>query len=103
AGRETMLLTADAVDYGEEVAVEAKGKRDPVRAWPALRVAAGRSRPRSPLVGRARELELLADVLEHAIARREPQAFVVLGAPGIGKSRLAEEFGRRASGRATVL
>jgi class 3 adenylate cyclase len=99
-GRETMLLTSQSVDYGEEVRVEAKGKGEPVRAWAALQLPPDRRRVRSPLVGRERELELLAAALEHAIAQREPQVVLVLGEPGIGKSRLAEEFARRASGRA---
>ena len=101
-GRGTMLLTRDSVEYGDEVQVEAKGKREAIRAWPALRLSSERRRARSPLVGRERELELLAAVLERAIAQREPRVVVVLGEPGIGKSRLAEEFARRASGRAGV-
>ena len=101
-GREAMLLTRQLVEYGEEVRVAAKGKGEPVRAWPALQLLPERRRVRSPLVGRDRELELLAAALERAIARREPQVVLVLGEPGIGKSRLAEEFARRASGRAGV-
>ena len=50
-------------------------------------VAAGLST--GALVGRRQRLGL-----EHAIARREPQVVLVLGEPGIGKSRLAEEFAR---------
>lgn len=46
---------------------------------------------RAPLVGRARQLALLADLLAEA---RAGQLLVVLlaGAPGIGKTRLLEEF-----------
>jgi class 3 adenylate cyclase/tetratricopeptide (TPR) repeat protein len=102
-GQETVLLTAGVVEYGDEVQVEAKGKADPVRARPALRLHARRRRARSPLVGRGRELELLAGALERAIAQGELQAVLVVGEPGIGKTRLAEEFSARALGRATVL
>jgi class 3 adenylate cyclase/tetratricopeptide (TPR) repeat protein len=101
-GRETMLLTSGVVEYGDEMPVQAKGKRERVRAWPALRLRPRRKRAGSPLVGRERELELLAATLEHAIAQREQQAVLVLGEPGIGKTRLAEEFADRASGRAAV-
>ncbi len=101
-GRDTMRLTSDAVDYGDELQVEARGKREPVSAWPALEGTSRRTRARSPLVGRTAELELLAGALERAIRDREPQAVVVLGEPGIGKSRLAEEFAGRAHGRAGV-
>ena len=71
-------------------------------AWPALEGTSRRTRARSPLVGRTAELEVLAGALERAIRDREPQAVVVLGEPGIGKSRLAEEFAGRAHGRAGV-
>ncbi|HEU5213682.1 MAG TPA: AAA family ATPase [Gaiellaceae bacterium] len=101
-GHDTMRLTIDAVDYGAEVRVEAKGKREPVPAWPALHGAAQRTRASSPLVGRSAELEVLADALERAIRERTPQAVVVLGEPGIGKSRLVEEFEARVRGRARV-
>lgn len=102
-GQETVLLTADVVEYGDEIQVDAKGKADPVRARPALRLHARRKRERSPLVGRGRELELLAGALERAIAQGELQTVLVVGEPGIGKTRLAEEFSARARGRATVL
>jgi class 3 adenylate cyclase/tetratricopeptide (TPR) repeat protein len=101
-GRETVLLTTGVVEYGDEVQVEAKGKAERLRASPALRLRPRRRRARSPLVGRERELELLAAALERAVVLREPQAVLVLGQPGIGKTRLTEELAGRASGRAAV-
>ena len=101
-GREARVLTSGAVEYGEEIAVEAKGKGERVRASVALRLRSRRTRVRSPLVGRERELELLAAALERVIERRQPSAILVVGEPGIGKTRLAEEFAHRASGRAAV-
>jgi class 3 adenylate cyclase/tetratricopeptide (TPR) repeat protein len=101
-GHETVLLTAGVIDYADEVQVEAKGKAGPVRARAAQGIHPYRKRARSPLVGRESELELLAAALERAVAFREPQVVAVLGEPGIGKTRLAEEFAARASGRATV-
>jgi class 3 adenylate cyclase/tetratricopeptide (TPR) repeat protein len=102
-GKETVLLTAGVVEYGDEVQVDAKGKADPVRARPAVRLQAEKRRVRSPLVGRGRELRLLAAALERAITQVEPQTVLVVGEPGIGKTRLTEEFSARARGRATVL
>ncbi len=101
-GRETVHLTSSAVEYGEELSFEAKGKGERVRAAPALRLHSRRRRARSPLVGRERELELLAATLERAIASREPSLVLVVGEPGIGKTRLVEEFADRASGRADL-
>lgn len=102
-GRETASLTAGVVEYGDEVLVEAKGKTEPVRARPALRFRAQKRRTRSPLVGRSDELERLAAALERAIADCEAQTVLIVGEPGIGKTRLAEEFLARAAGRTAVL
>ena len=49
-------------------------------------------RLRAPMVGRARERRRLADAYEQAVADRSCQLFTVLGAAGVGKSRLVREF-----------
>jgi class 3 adenylate cyclase/tetratricopeptide (TPR) repeat protein len=102
-GSETASLTAGVVEYDDEVHVEAKGKAEPVRARPARRLRAQKRRTRSPLVGRSDELEVLAAALERAIADWEWQTVLIVGEPGIGKTRLAEEFLARAGGRTAVL
>lgn len=57
----------------------------------------------APLIGRTRELATLLEGLTAAEAGH-PRLFLVAGEPGIGKSRLIEEFGRQAAAReATVL
>jgi class 3 adenylate cyclase len=57
----------------------------------------------APLMGRARELATLLDGLG-AAEQGQPRLLLVSGEPGIGKSRLLEEFGRQAAAReATVL
>jgi len=53
----------------------------------------------APFVARARELELLEDLLTQAEAGRG-QAVLLVGEPGIGKSRLLHEFHQRSRGRA---
>lgn len=47
---------------------------------------------RAAMVGRARELRRLDDAFAQAVADRSCQLFTVLGAAGVGKSRLLEEF-----------
>ena len=46
----------------------------------------------SPMVGRDRERRRLRDAFEEAIAARSCQLFTILGAPGVGKSRLVQEL-----------
>jgi DNA-binding SARP family transcriptional activator/class 3 adenylate cyclase/tetratricopeptide (TPR) repeat protein len=50
------------------------------------------SRLESPMVGRDRERRRLHDAYEQAVADRSCQLFTVLGAAGVGKSRLVREF-----------
>jgi hypothetical protein len=66
---------------------------------PGRAVWAGRRRPtRSPLVGREQALMLLDALLEQVKAGRG-QVVSLVGAPGIGKSRLLDEFRQRLSGQ----
>ena len=57
----------------------------------------------TPLVGREHELEQLLQAFERAHHERACHLCTVLGTSGIGKSRLADEFAKVVSGRATVL
>jgi tetratricopeptide (TPR) repeat protein len=56
----------------------------------------------APLVGRRRELRLLRDVFDRAVDERRSYLFTLLGAAGVGKSRLVREFLGDAGGEATV-
>jgi hypothetical protein len=63
-----------------------------VEVSPRREASAGRWRPPcSPFVGRAQELMLLESLLEQVKAGRG-QVVSVVGAPGMGKSRLLNEF-----------
>jgi predicted ATPase len=48
-----------------------------------------------PLVGRLRELEVLAAAFDRALGELEPQLVTLVGVPGIGKSRLVAELFQR--------
>jgi class 3 adenylate cyclase/tetratricopeptide (TPR) repeat protein len=100
-GEDTWELVSHAV-RGERVApVAAKGKREPLIAWRLDEVdpAAGGHRRRLdlPIVGRQSELELLRWALERTQGGR-PHLVMVLGQPGIGKSRLVSELPRLGDG-----
>jgi class 3 adenylate cyclase/tetratricopeptide (TPR) repeat protein len=96
----TFRATERAIAYGEQRAVEAKGKAAPVRVWLALEPKARfgvdvRQIGRTPLVGREDELEALLGALNRARREREPQLATLVGVPGIGKSRLVWEIFQR--------
>ena len=67
-------------------------------AVPIAAATAPRARERAPLLERERELAQLADALEHARAGRG-ESCLLLGPPGIGKTRMVEELARCAHER----
>jgi class 3 adenylate cyclase/tetratricopeptide (TPR) repeat protein len=97
---DTYGLTRNAFDYRELDAVDAKGKRDPVRAWLVERPLLGPSRPTSttPLIGRDRELLLIRTVWDRASSASSPHLVSVIGPAGIGKTRLAQEIAEEIEG-----
>ena len=80
----------------EELAArELKGVSDPVQLFHIIRASGGRrrggARALTPFVGREEELGLLTRRWERARAG-EGQLVLIVGEPGLGKSRLLEEF-----------
>ncbi|MFD8697906.1 AAA family ATPase [Kitasatospora purpeofusca] len=71
-----------------------KGKSRPVPAWrvTAPDATADEPAPVTPFIGRTDELAVLERGYRRARERREVCLATVLGAPGIGKSRLVREF-----------
>src|SRR5262245_32090724 len=77
---------------------QVKGKTEPVRAFAVSRELSGRTRLEvskerglTPLAGRDRELERLAEIYRRA-ADRQGAIALLMGDPGVGKSRLLYEF-----------
>jgi predicted ATPase/class 3 adenylate cyclase/DNA-binding winged helix-turn-helix (wHTH) protein len=68
-----------------------------------LRVSERPRRLDSPLVGRAQQIEGLSSAVAAAVADRSCHLVTVLGAAGVGKSRLVEDFVNGLGGRACVL
>ena len=83
-----------------------KGKREPVRAFRLLEIEtvapAFGQRLDASLVGRKQELAALRRSLKRARDSSAVEVAVVVGPPGVGKSRLVAEFVRRTKG-VTVL
>src|SRR5262245_40894170 len=93
-GAETVRLVRDAVELGEERQLELKGKSEPVPAYPLLAVVR-EATPRRfdvPIVGRERERRALDDAWERVRSERSCHLFTILGAAGVGKSRLTAEL-----------
>ncbi|HJR18704.1 MAG TPA: adenylate/guanylate cyclase domain-containing protein [Actinomycetota bacterium] len=103
AGERTYLATAGAIEYRQRPPIVAKGKSEPMPVWEAVaeRALPGEHvhRLEAPLIGRDEELEMLEALA--AIVRRDRRSAMatILGAAGMGKSRLADEFARRLAGQ----
>lgn len=101
-GEATALAVAETVELEAIGATDLKGKAEPVRTWVALGARAQPSREhamgelRAPLLGRDGELLALAEAAAR-IAGGGAERWVVVAPPGVGKSRLLEEFAQRSS------
>ena len=87
--------------------LDAKGKREPLRAWRLVGVrrdaqAIARSNA-TPFVGRHQESEQLRHVFDATLRERGCRLVTIVGTPGAGKSRLTREFVQSISDRARVL
>ena len=106
-GQTTQQLVRDAVLVEPLQPLALKGKAEPVEAWRVLGVVSGAPafarRLDSPLVGRERELALLEQAFRRAQEDRGCHMFTVLGAAGVGKSRLVSELLTSIGGEAQVL
>jgi class 3 adenylate cyclase/tetratricopeptide (TPR) repeat protein len=106
-GETTYRLVRDAVEVDPVSALDLKGKEEPVPAYRLVNVladVAGHERHLdSPMVGRAKELEMLERALERAVTERTSHLFTLLGPAGVGKSRLVSEFLSATAGSAAVL
>jgi DNA-binding SARP family transcriptional activator/tetratricopeptide (TPR) repeat protein len=86
--------------------LEIKGRREPVRAFRLVELEAVAPafarRLDASLVGRKRELAVLRQALARAVDGSCVQVAVVVGTPGVGKSRLAAELARRTKNVTTL-
>jgi class 3 adenylate cyclase len=99
-GEETYRSTRGVVEYAEAEPIVAKGKQAPVNVWRALSAPAPpgeRVAGRVPMLGRVSELAVLEGIWERVVSERRPGLVTVFGPSGIGKSRLAHEFGQAAA------
>jgi class 3 adenylate cyclase/tetratricopeptide (TPR) repeat protein len=87
-------LTLGRIEVDDVGPVEVRGRAEPVWVWVAVS-ADGRPPAQvaiTPLVGRDHELELLENTFARAVRDRRAHLFTVYGEPGVGKSRMVNEF-----------
>ena len=97
----TRSLAADRIETETLAPVSVKGISEPVAVFALRRVRsaeeARRDETRTPLVGRRADLMQFRGILEACIEEGHGQSLYVRGEPGIGKTRLVEEFARIAA------
>ncbi|TME79936.1 MAG: hypothetical protein E6I45_11985 [Chloroflexi bacterium] len=84
--------------------IAAKGKAEPIPAFRLVSIGSSPPPPTDmPLVGREAELASLRSEFERVVTERTPAIVTLLGAPGVGKSRLVAELLATIGDRATIL
>ena len=88
--------------FRELGALSVRGRERPVDAVELVEERPGKARRGvpglgAPFVGRGRELELLRALLDRVTEERRPHLVTIYGEPGVGKSRLVQEFLDRAA------
>jgi class 3 adenylate cyclase/tetratricopeptide (TPR) repeat protein len=104
----THRLTNGYFDFADLGEFPIKGKPEPVRVWTVsaelsgrTRLEVSRERGLTPLIGRNLELERLTTGFRQA-ATGNGAIVMLIGEPGVGKSRLIYEFLRRLDGQGVL-
>jgi class 3 adenylate cyclase/tetratricopeptide (TPR) repeat protein len=103
AGATTYALTAEKVMFGRKRRVRAKGFDATIDAFPVESITARSARRTIPFVGRINEQAILGESLGLASTSGKPVLVTIIGEPGIGKSRLADELAAGLSAAVRVL
>ena len=91
----TYRATRRQITYQEHEPIAAKGKSRPVEVWVAqapISIIPERLRDQLPIVGRDAETDALRAAFERSWREPSAQLVSIIGAPGIGKTRLVEEL-----------
>src|SRR5215468_1088673 len=99
----TRRLVGELVTLEPFGVLSLKGRAETVAAYRVVSLDRAPGASATPFVGRDDELRRVMAVHDAAVAERRARLAVVLGSPGLGKSRLIGEVTRRLGDRATVL
>jgi class 3 adenylate cyclase/ketosteroid isomerase-like protein len=102
-GEATHRLVASLVTLAPLGSFALKGRYEAVEAYRVTSLERPAGAATTAFVGREAELARITRVYEAAAAAPGARLAVILGSPGLGKSRLLAEFAHRLGPRATVL
>ncbi len=102
-GEATRRLVHEKVTLASAGELALKGRADPVPAYRVVSLQPPDDTRTTVFVGRDRELERLLAVYDDAAGGARARLAMVIGSPGLGKSRLLAELTRDLDSRATVL
>ena len=92
-GERTVASIRSGFAFGPVIAVDARGKSQPIRALALIgRAAQTPMARRTPLIGRDRDLQQLELAARRALEEKRPFLVSVIAPAGVGKTRLLEEF-----------
>jgi DNA-binding SARP family transcriptional activator/class 3 adenylate cyclase len=104
-GRETYRLVKRFVEAEPTESLTLQRRKDRYAVFRLVGLAQGAGdgrRLNAPMVGREQELAALRAAYERVVKERSCHLFTVLGAAGVGKSRLVTEFLRGLEGEAAI-
>ena len=102
-GESTRRLVGDLVTLAPFGSLALKGRAESVPAYRVLSLERTAGAPAIGFVGRDEELRCLIKLHEASVAGRRARLAVILGSPGLGKSRLLGELAHRLGDRTTLL
>ena len=91
-GETTFALTDPAVTYGTRREIAAQGFAADLIGFPVEGISMRSRRRTIPFVGRGSELTIVRETLSRVSSSGRPSLVTVVGEPGIGKTRLADEI-----------
>jgi class 3 adenylate cyclase/tetratricopeptide (TPR) repeat protein len=102
-GLATYDVTVPVFDYDELEPATLKGKSEPVRVFhakaPRSRFGTDPARVNdTPFIGRELDLSILKDTFDETVAADSPRMIMVVGEPGLGKSRIVAELAASTEG-----
>ena len=100
---ETRSLVVNQLSLELLGSIGLRGRSREVKAYRVVSLEPPREATLAPFVGRATELARMEAIFQQAVASPAARLAVLLGSPGLGKSRLLAEFAHRRAGDASVL